>query len=708
MEYENVNINVTPNNGAAHSFTDDYEKMQDFRELTKDEFLASYSYLSENEYNATAYEIAQRLSEFSADAPENIIAQMLNNGVPQVLEEYSKAINTALEDPYTFFGKIEVECRAKDLLALIDKNVPFDYSRIQFDGEIMYDTDTTQPYNPRATIDMQMWLTDRQYKDFVNMIDFADTTLSGCADQIKSGEFGDNISVNVYAILTADVFRSETKLQNETVQILCSITADVEEAGETRTENYTWEMPVSGNDKKNLLAAMDEYAQSYCSRSLQDLLIEAKASSLSLLGDGYVNDHHIEGKTLAQEIADFSYDFDPYAAKDNIQCVTDAPKSQYCEELICEFQKDPLAVTDAFITFFDEEAQATFNDEQRRKFNEILSKIATYGDEPYHGFEYNSFEVGKITETSVDYIFNCPDTVLQEYVDRVPPSYLGYSNKNVNAMRRDFDIDINIKVSYDSGVTQVALQKEGWEYATAEYNIPLSDAELKQISKITAELENVRLQPQKHWSEIMVETLKVSHAEVYSTVDFLSNTRLTLSELNDMFDGMLDLSVDVSCEPISNLRNIMDISALRELIEEYPLCVVDTLNESEKFNRPLGIIQRDPVQAIETIENRLVDYYEQDMKMELQAAQIDVNINTLENYQDYIDLGNRLRNGTAEERAFYVAHESDFVTFDLVANHIDEVDMGKVIQQIDADFRERGSGRTCLPNSHTRKEDFER
>lgn len=35
------------------SFADDVEKMRDFKELTKEEFLESYSYLTEEEYNAT-------------------------------------------------------------------------------------------------------------------------------------------------------------------------------------------------------------------------------------------------------------------------------------------------------------------------------------------------------------------------------------------------------------------------------------------------------------------------------------------------------------------------------------------------------------------------------------------------------------------------------------------------------------------------------
>ena len=35
------------------SFIDDEEKMKDFIKLTKDEFLASYSYLTEEEYKKT-------------------------------------------------------------------------------------------------------------------------------------------------------------------------------------------------------------------------------------------------------------------------------------------------------------------------------------------------------------------------------------------------------------------------------------------------------------------------------------------------------------------------------------------------------------------------------------------------------------------------------------------------------------------------------
>lgn len=35
------------------SFIDDKEKMEDFKNLTKEEFLFSYSYLTEKEYEAT-------------------------------------------------------------------------------------------------------------------------------------------------------------------------------------------------------------------------------------------------------------------------------------------------------------------------------------------------------------------------------------------------------------------------------------------------------------------------------------------------------------------------------------------------------------------------------------------------------------------------------------------------------------------------------
>lgn len=688
----------------ADNFINDYEKMQDFRELTKYEFLASYSYLTEDEYNATAYELAQRLAEFTTETSDRIMEQMISRDIPTMLEEYSRALASALEDPLNFFADLETECKAKDLLAIIDKNVPFDYSHVQFEGEIMYDTDTTSADKPRATIDMQMWLTDRQYKDLVNMIDYSETALESIADEIKSGSFGDNITVNVYAMLTSHIYRAETEPQNEEVNVILSITADVMEEGQSRTENCTWDIPVSDEDKSKLLATMDEYAQQYCSRSLQELLTEAKQNSLSFVGNEYVSEHHIDGSALAHEIAEFSYEFDPYAAKDNINLVTDDPKSQYITELVTEFEKDPVSLSGAFIEFFDEEAQASFTDEQRSQFAALISKIESFVSELYHGFEYNSYEISNISPSSTDYIFDCPDNVLQEYINRVPPSYAGLGSNKVGVVRREDEVDINVKVSMGEGTTQIMLQKDGWSYATTEYNIPLSDAEYKQISEITASLEQERLQPQKTWTDVMNETLGAAHVAVYNTFDVLERTRLSMPEVNNLFDGLLNMSDGTMFfEPISDFRNVMEVPALRQLVEEYPVCVIDTLyHGDEKYNHPIGFTQNEPMQIMEIIESRLTDYYEKDMKSELQVANLNVSVTALESYQDYVDLGNHLMNGTPEEQAFYMAHKQDFQTFDFVANHIDEVDMSKVVVRVSASHGERADIRIRLPD------DFER
>lgn len=40
-------------------FIDDYDKMRDFANLSKDDFLASYSYLTEEEYDATSKAVAE-------------------------------------------------------------------------------------------------------------------------------------------------------------------------------------------------------------------------------------------------------------------------------------------------------------------------------------------------------------------------------------------------------------------------------------------------------------------------------------------------------------------------------------------------------------------------------------------------------------------------------------------------------------------------
>ena len=44
----------------VHAFTDDIDKMRDFDKLSKEEFLSSYSYLNEEEYDATAAELKEK------------------------------------------------------------------------------------------------------------------------------------------------------------------------------------------------------------------------------------------------------------------------------------------------------------------------------------------------------------------------------------------------------------------------------------------------------------------------------------------------------------------------------------------------------------------------------------------------------------------------------------------------------------------------
>lgn len=62
------------------SFIGDAEKMRDFKELTKDDFLASYSYLTEAEYNATAKDVKAREEQGKIIGGDKRIA-VINNFV---------------------------------------------------------------------------------------------------------------------------------------------------------------------------------------------------------------------------------------------------------------------------------------------------------------------------------------------------------------------------------------------------------------------------------------------------------------------------------------------------------------------------------------------------------------------------------------------------------------------------------------------------
>ena len=56
-------VEVGTNEYADANFINDKEKMRDFKELSKEEFLSSYSYLTKQEYDNTAREMLKKLYE---------------------------------------------------------------------------------------------------------------------------------------------------------------------------------------------------------------------------------------------------------------------------------------------------------------------------------------------------------------------------------------------------------------------------------------------------------------------------------------------------------------------------------------------------------------------------------------------------------------------------------------------------------------------
>lgn len=81
-------------------FLSDAEKMRDFKELSKEEFLASYSYLTEAEYDNTAKKMAVVIQSFYGefiDEPDppvvsQILTEMEQRGVPAVLASYAEDV----------------------------------------------------------------------------------------------------------------------------------------------------------------------------------------------------------------------------------------------------------------------------------------------------------------------------------------------------------------------------------------------------------------------------------------------------------------------------------------------------------------------------------------------------------------------------------------------------------------------------------------
>ena len=123
----NILIQFENSNEVTH-FLDDVEKMRDFKELTKEEFLASYSYLTEEEYDATVREVARRIADFYdkyTDEPapptvDIILEEVETNSVPTVLTAYVEDVAGLLDSFEDELSKKEVQA-AEELINLLDK-----------------------------------------------------------------------------------------------------------------------------------------------------------------------------------------------------------------------------------------------------------------------------------------------------------------------------------------------------------------------------------------------------------------------------------------------------------------------------------------------------------------------------------------------------------------------------------------------------------
>lgn len=83
----------------GHSFADDEEKMVDFLQMPKWEFLTSYSYLSEKDYDETVKEVARKIAN-TKKAPTNLYDELCST-----LTDFENCEDNDTEDGYLSDGE---------------------------------------------------------------------------------------------------------------------------------------------------------------------------------------------------------------------------------------------------------------------------------------------------------------------------------------------------------------------------------------------------------------------------------------------------------------------------------------------------------------------------------------------------------------------------------------------------------------------------
>lgn len=289
---------------SAASRLDDEKWLWDFRILKKEDFLSVHSDAGEDEYNATIRELAVKLSEASFSPPEYYVSGMMKtDDMPMYLARFCENIQTAIDYNYDAEWTPEFREKVESVVQLIDAWQLFDYSRIDFQDEVLCEPDLGSAEDPIVRTDYHLYLTDNQYSDLALRSGLIDMIYDGNISALREGIENGYCTLDAYVDIEAPVYVDK---KPSVYLVLQAYGSDFDDT--------SVDIILTGSDKDIIFERAAWYILERESVSLESAIRELKNESLLMLAQKDVEKNIVTFDSITSKISAYFDEFCPVDA----------------------------------------------------------------------------------------------------------------------------------------------------------------------------------------------------------------------------------------------------------------------------------------------------------------------------------------------------------------------------------------------------------
>lgn len=362
------------------SFKENKELMADFREMDKTAFLAANPDVTAGDYNATIYDLSEDLAYFfsAGMGEEKYIYEMaIDANVPDTLKKYSDLMKQAYEYDEDVEWSTQTREKAELLMKHIDRNQPFDFSKIHFDEEVLITYNPVvegSQYYTKFTQDFMMYLSDRQYIDLAaNRTMMIEKEFDNDPANLRSAMENGDLTLSAIALADFNAFDVGKKYDDIEVTLYCNHSDG--------TTSY-YNVGLESKDKEAIYQVMSDYIKSQprlYSKSFDEMNIDAKRAALEDAAKTYIQRHQLGTDYNAIQNTDFQI------KNINVRDMENGAKSyliQLDDDTMTEFANRMIEASNHWaedyvdLSFSNLSLAVSINVDENQRLSAILSEIS--------------------------------------------------------------------------------------------------------------------------------------------------------------------------------------------------------------------------------------------------------------------------------------------------------------------------------------------